>query len=436
MAEVIQFNCPLCATTLRLPLALSGQQGPCPGCQGEIVAPDPYRGVGAKPAEAPPPPPEPEPFKPFAESPPLVPRGQEEPVNLPEPVVQRPVRAIEDAPPPKEIPVPVVRPTSAASQLPIGILACILSALLGLVIGYALGARSVKAAPVSQAISHIETPATVAPSPVAAIDVTSQPANPVTGETVEIAPPKLEPAPTVDPAPIAIDPVPPVVETVPEEPNVTAPEPPKISAAAEASLRAFLEAQDWASRSAHVLSPESVRNAMEAYSHVAPDGPTPFKSIALKDSRIDPTSGSTMFLFFVTTEKFPDGLPVVMKETPNGWLVDWAAFVEFRDDLFEKFAEGPADKSGVFHLIVTKPETNRAANTDNAGFSSVMLASPLSTKNFIAFVNKNSELFNTIKTATDAGLPFSPVLEVAKRKTAGGKPYLEVEKITATNWFP
>ncbi len=432
MAEVIQFNCPLCATTLRLPLALAGQQGPCPGCQGEIVAPDPNRGVGAKPAEAPPPPPEPEPFRPFAESPPLVPRGQEESVKLPEPVVQRPVRAIEDAPPPKQVPVPVMRPIAASSQLPIGILACVLSALFGLVIGYAMGARSVKAAPVSPAISHVETP--VAPSPVAVIDVTTPPDKPE--EVVEIAPPKMEPLPEINPVPIAIEPVPPVAEPVREEPNVAAPEPPKISAAAEASLRAFLDAPDWASRSAHVLSPESVRNAMEAYSHVGPDGPTPFKSIVVKDSHIDPKDGSTLFLFFVMTERFPDGLPVALKETPDGWLVDWATFVEFRDSLFEKFADGPPAKAGVFHLVITNPDATRAASTEDANFSSFLLQSPMSTKTQIAFVKKNSELFDTIQAATDGGRLFSPVVEVSKSKTAGGKPYLEVEKIVSNDWFP
>ncbi len=53
--------------TLRLPMAIAGQQGPCPGCQQEIVAPDPYRGIGARLAAAPPMRPEPEPFKPFAD---------------------------------------------------------------------------------------------------------------------------------------------------------------------------------------------------------------------------------------------------------------------------------------------------------------------------------------------------------------------------------
>ena len=69
MAEVIQFNCPVCGTLLRLPLALAAERGPCPNCLREIIAPDPFRGIGAyeipvaMPEEI-------EPLRPVAEAPP------------------------------------------------------------------------------------------------------------------------------------------------------------------------------------------------------------------------------------------------------------------------------------------------------------------------------------------------------------------------------
>lgn len=47
MAEVIQFHCPACCITLRVPLEAAGQRGPCPHCQQLILAPNPYTGVAA-----------------------------------------------------------------------------------------------------------------------------------------------------------------------------------------------------------------------------------------------------------------------------------------------------------------------------------------------------------------------------------------------------
>lgn len=80
--------------------------------------------------------------------------------------------------------------------------------------------------------------------------------------------------------------------------------------------------------------------------------------------------------------------------------------------------DGPTDKSGEFHLIVTKPPPGRAANTENESFASVLLQSPMADKPHLAFVRKNSEIFDTVQAATDSGVMFSPVLEVAIVRSA------------------
>lgn len=383
MAEVIQFNCPVCATLLRLPLAMASERGPCPNCQREIMAPDPYRGIGAYEIPVAPPPREIEPFRPFAEAPP------------------EPAPAEEEAPTPEVVQVPV----SAKPQRAVLVLSCLITGAVALAIGFAMGMRS--------------------------------------GEFFMPVPPPLPPVRTNPPPPAAVkapEPVPtPVrVKTLIEEPPaVEKPqEPATVAAAAEAALRAFLEAPDWASRSAYVLYPEKVRSAMEAYSREVPDDPTPFTAIAVKQTQIDEKSGHTLFIFFVSTETFPTGIPVAVQETPGGWLVDWQAFVEFRDQLFQKFVDGPADRTGRFHLIVSPPPAERAANTENEHFVSYLLNAPLNKTPQIAFVKKASEVFETFQTATAVGGFFTPLLEVAKRKTADGKSYLEVLGVPATDWLP
>ena len=249
--------------------------------------------------------------------------------------------------------------------------------------------------------------------------------------TPPVTPPRKVEKPSVAAAPPA--PAPEPVKPVPAK----APEPPaKASAAAEMSLRAFLEAPDWAARSAYVLFPEKVRGAMEAYSHQAPDGPTAFKSLSVKHSYIDEQTGNTLLIFYVATETFPAGIPVAIKETSGGWLVDWQSFVEFRDRLFQKFVDGPAEQTGRFHLVATPPPPERAAKTENEHFSSFLLQSPLDAKPQLAFVKKSSEISTILQSATKERGIFTPVLEVVKRQTADGRSYLEVLKVTATDWLP
>lgn len=370
MAEVIQFNCPACGTLLRLPLAVAAQQGPCPSCGREIIAPDPGRGIGAHEVPA--------------------------AVAVEVPVLEAAVQAAAAL---------VQVPVCGKPQRAILVLSCLLTGAVALTWGFVLGVRS------NRYFTRIP--------PVTA------PVNP---------PPKVEKAmavpepPAPEPAP-APEIVPPKIEKKPEPPG-------KVSAAAAAALRAFLEAPDWAARSAHVLFPENARGAMEAYSHEVPDGPTAFKSISVKQSYTDEKTGGTLFIFYVMTDMFPDGIPVAVKETAGGWRVDWPAFVEFRDNLFQKFVDGPANKTGSFHLVVTPPPPERGASTENEHFSSFLLKSPLADPRQLAFVKKSSGVAATFQAAAESGGIFTPVLEVAKRQTAGGQSYFEVLKVTATDWLP
>ncbi len=410
---------------LRLPLSMAAQQGPCPRCAREIIAPDPYHGVGA--CEIPVAGPEVasfrletfakspplaakttkviEPFRPFAEPSPQ--READEFVKSPDSVpVSEPLAVT----PPLALATLQPGPACAKPQRAILVLSCLLTGAVALAWGYALGVRS------NQWFRRIP-PMTALVLPPSDGD---KPVNP--------AVPKLNAAsPTSEPISPPLEP--------PVEPPKS-PEPAKVSAAAEASLRAFLDAPDWATRSAHVLFPEKVRTLMEAYSHEAPDGPTDFQSISVKQSHLDEKSGTTLYIFYVVTEKYPDGIPVAIKETPTGWLVDWQSFVEFRDNLFHKFVIGPVDLTGRFHLVVTAPPPARAANTENEKFSSFLLQSPLADKQQIAFVKKPSKIFDAFQTATANGAIFTPVLEVVKHKTTADQSYFEVLEIIATDWLP
>ncbi|MEO7101266.1 MAG: hypothetical protein ABI162_18080 [Luteolibacter sp.] len=424
MAEVILFNCPACGTMLRLPLTMAAERGPCPTCGREIVAPDPYRGIGAQEA--------PfaefskalEPFRPFADSPPLLAIEPQiaAPPPFPAPPRDEPARVIHEETPPAPSPVPVAREIKicAGPQKAVLVLSCLLSGAVALAIGYVLGVRSTG--------YFMENPV-VSPPKVVTQPIIDKPADLPPPVVKQQEPPKPAPKP---------EPIPPVMKPVIEAPKPEKKEEPpvKVSAAAEASLRAFLEAPDWATRSAHVLFSESVRSAMETYSHEVPDGPTPYKSISVQQSQTDEKTGNTLFIFSVRTETVPTGIPVAVLETPQGWLVDWQSFVEFRDDQFKKFADGPAGQTKHFHLIVSTPPPARAAVTENELFGSFLLDPPLPERQQLAFVRKNTEAYATCQSLTASGSIFGPVLEVTKRNTPDGQGYLEILTVLATDWLP
>ena len=175
---------------------------------------------------------------------------------------------------------------------------------------------------------------------------------------------------------------------------------------------------------------------MEDYSHKTPDGPTAYQSISIENSYTDKQTGYTLFIFQVVTPQHATGIPVAVVETADGWRVDWKTFIEFSDDLFKSFADGPVGQTGRFHLIVSTPPPPRAAKTENEHFTPFQLDPPLPGRQRLAYVRKTSEIHPMLTAATTNGIAFTPVLELVKRETPDGKSYLEITEILATDWLP
>jgi hypothetical protein len=413
MADVIQFHCPACGTTLRLPLEMAARQGPCPCCTRVIVAPDPYRGTGAFVPAPPPTPAYIEPFRPFADSPPLVPKDVAMETSAPElpPVEKTP----EEPAPPRQPAEETSRPQCQHEVPPsraVFVLSLLLASVVSLFAGYLLGARS------NWLVSRTPYPVMHVPK----LETKTEPAT----KTVLIKPQIPTTEVKADPAPVSKP------ETKPE-PKA---EPVKASTAAETALKAFLDAPDWTTRSAYVLFPDKVRAAMEDYSRKVPDGATPFQSISVQNSYTDKDTGSTMFIFGVTTTQHPTGIPVAVMETKSGWQVDWQSFIEFRDDLFRTFADGPVNQRGRFHLLVSAPPASRAAKTENEHFSTLLLDPPFPGRQRLAYVKKTASFHAELLGSVDNGAVSTPLLEVEKRSTPDGKTYLEITGMIASDWLP
>lgn len=121
MADVIQFQCPACCVTLRVPLQAAGQHGPCPHCQQMIIAPDPDTNTAAcQLAVEAPERPQPEPPQP----------------KVPATSSFAPFQGVPIAAP--EIPVSAPRPAQPKlpSTLPAALAVGVLAALLGFAGGY------------------------------------------------------------------------------------------------------------------------------------------------------------------------------------------------------------------------------------------------------------------------------------------------------------
>jgi hypothetical protein len=317
------------------------------------------------------------------------------------------------------------------------VLSCAVAALTGLVTGYLLGLRSPRplVSETKPAKEPATRPATKADPIEAPLPAPTDPTDP-TDPTAPTDP--TDPtAPPVVPPPVT----PPPIKTTPPVDQSATPPPVEETAlkaipAPEAALKAFLAAPDWKSRALHVLHPAETTAKMETYHATTPDGPTAFTSLRADASHGDGEKNARLLSYLIVTESHPDGLPVALVETPEGWKVDWETFVEFRDDHFGRFAAGQGGEAGAFHVLVRNTHYFGEPFPGSDQLTAFRLDPPLPDRNHYAFVPTGSELHKTLAGVTEWGRPFAPVLQLVRKQHGDRKFHLEIESILAPNWRP
>lgn len=323
------------------------------------------------------------------------------------------------------------------------ILSMVVATLAGLVTGYLLGLRTPRppvagtlpAAPPSPGAKTKAGPAAAPaqgqePEPERTPEQEAEPARPEPTAPPVVAPPVLPPPVT-----------PPLVEpTQPSEQSATPPpveeSPLKVIPAPEAALKAFLAAPDWKARALHVLHPGETSPKMEAYHATTADGPTAYTSLRADASHGDGEKNARLLSYLIATEALPDGFPVALVETPEGWKVDWETFVEFRDDHFGRFAAGQGGDAGDFHVLVRNTHYFGEPFPGSGKLTAFRLDPPLPDRNHYAFVPTGSDLHKTLAGVTEWGRPFAPVLQLVRKQHGDRKFHLEIESILAPNWRP
>ncbi|BCU75558.1 hypothetical protein [Luteolibacter sp. LG18] len=429
MAEALQFHCPSCGSVLRIPSTGAGMRGPCPHCRQPIVAPDPLRGIPAfvlatapaEPAPAPTPtqspvhppqavgiplatiihepqaPPAPPQatvvHEPAIPHPPIVPQAAyvppAPPVEAPSTVLVNPAPA---PPPSVAAPAPTAATTpspvtATRSGLPIALIVGTLAAVLAFAGGYQSGHQ-----------------------------------NPAT--------PKAEPeAPTAAPL---VEPVIPKAKVVEEPAEAThSPHQPTLAEPRHV-LESFLAAPTWQQRAAFALYPDQAKPRMKNYYAVHPDKATAYDQLVVEHAEVNESTGLLLAVFRVHTSQFPKGYPVAVAETPTGWLVDWATFIEYQDSLFQKFLEGDGDAEGIFHLIVRQsPQPSKTADRIDYDLITATPGAPQK-----ASAAKNSAAASQLAEVTGDGNVATPVLQLARRTNPDGTKRIEILAVPATDWRP
>lgn len=202
------------------------------------------------------------------------------------------------------------------------------------------------------------------------------------------------------------------------------------------ALKKFLFATSLAERLQHTLGAEHMKPLMERYYTRSPDGPVLVDRIQFVRMDPNPELGSGKHCIFSLENKtweFP--VPVMLEEQPDGFKVDWLAFVEFKDRLLEKFFQGFQEGPARFHVGIIRQHyfEDDVPNIDSKDAFRVMPAPPNSYQASV-FINKDSQLAQQLRNRLPWETHVWAVVELEWKKL-GSQQWVELSAVPQMHWY-
>jgi hypothetical protein len=237
---------------------------------------------------------------------------------------------------------------------------------------------------------------------------------------------------TVTPQMVPSDPVPAV-----NSPVVSASLPPECQPALD-SLKQFLAAPNWQERLKHTQLATSMESKVQLYYASNPDGPVEVDSIDYFRHDTKPEVGKHMQVIFVLKNRawsYDDGFPVMVEQTPEGGKVDWLTFVEFKDDILNRYLSNYVAEPGRFHVAIRRShyfEDDVPNREDKDVFE---IVPPMGNCNGYVFVPKGSPLARSLNTTISWDKEMSFGVVQLQWRQEGQSRWIELTALPRLNWY-
>lgn len=265
------------------------------------------------------------------------------------------------------------------------------------------------------------TAATTTPAPTPAAPTTDAPVTPTTSPP---APGATPPATTTPP-----DAAPPPANTsellgkVPDE-----------AQGALTTLRNFLAAPTWEARAAYVQKPGETKPAMEKHAKRYGDGPVNPNTIKFVDRHPGKDGGPPYCMFELAGGDLKHNVLVLVEQPKEGEaLVDWATFVEFKDDLLLKFLETQGEPNQSFRVMLSRKHYFAKDVPDLASKDSFQVQQPNDAFDGHVFLPKSTALSKKLAAQLGWNQNMPVIVELAWR-TNGKLHWVEIVRIVNYGW--
>lgn len=211
--------------------------------------------------------------------------------------------------------------------------------------------------------------------------------------------------------------------------------PPACNAAVQ-GLKKFLAAPTWKERLQYMQLPEQMQRKAQIYYSTNQDGPVNVDEIRYLRHDTDPQIGKGMHVVFELASRAWDyTVPVMVEQHGEQARVDWLTFVEFKDDLLNKFITSYMDGPVRFHVGIRRSHyfEDNVPNLDQKDVFEV--TTPMENVNSFVFTPKGTPLARSLASTLSWDKDVSWVVVELQWRKEGAAKWVELTAVPQLNWY-
>lgn len=211
--------------------------------------------------------------------------------------------------------------------------------------------------------------------------------------------------------------------------------PPKCRAAVD-GLKSFLAAPTWRERLQFMQLPDQMARKAEIYYSTNADGPVEVDEIHYLRHDEDPQVGRGMQVIFVLFSRLWDyGFPVMVEDVSGEARVDWLTFVEFKDDLLNKFLGNYMEGPVRFHVGIRRTHYFEDDVPNHDEMDAFEVTTPMENTHGFVFTPKSAALARSLNSTLSWDKEASWVIVELQWRRQGSAKWIELTGVPQLNWY-
>ncbi len=211
--------------------------------------------------------------------------------------------------------------------------------------------------------------------------------------------------------------------------------PPACKGAVEGLLN-FLNARNWQERSKYIQLASQMEPKLKLYYASNPDGPIDVDEVQYLRHDDSPQVGKGQHAVFVLfSRNWEYGFPVMVEVTADGARVDWLTFIEFKDNMLNKFMSNYMEERVQFHVGIRRThyfDENIPALDKKEAFT---VTSPMENIRGWVFVPKGTSFARSLSSTISWDKEASWVVVELQWRKEGTAKWVEMTALPQLNWY-